>query len=71
MSHQLSEAEKAKIRQEVLAEYGISEKAKPKKLSDLFKIGGKPKESYQQYRDRIAQLRRDGKLRLKDLIRIA
>lgn len=55
MSHQFSEAEKEK----------------PKKFSDLFKVGGKPKESYQQYRDRIAQLRRDGKLRFKDLIRIA
>ena len=69
MSHQLSEAEKAKIRQEVLAEYGISEKAKPKKFSDLFKLRTGPKETHEQYQQRLAKLKAEGKLTFADLHR--
>ena len=64
----LSEAEKARIRQDVLAEHGLSKK--PRRFSDLIRIGGKPRESYRQYKARLAKLKAEGNLTLKDLIRI-
>lgn len=69
MSHQLSEADKAKIRQEVLAEHGLSEKPKPKNFSDLFKLRTGPKETREQYQQRIAKLKAEGNLTFEDLHR--
>ncbi|WP_339687329.1 hypothetical protein [Gimesia maris] len=68
---QLSDAEKAKIRQEVLAEYGLSEKSKPKKFSDLIRFKTGPKESREEYQRRLSKLKAEGKLTFEDLIRFA
>lgn len=54
MSHQSSEAEKAK----------------PKKFSDLFKLKTGPKETREQYQQRIAKLKAEGKLTFADLHRL-
>ena len=70
MSNQLSDAEKAKIRQEVVAEFNQRQQPKPKKFSDLIRLSSKPKESYADYKARIASLKAEGKLTFQDLIRI-